>query len=115
IRASGSPPVLLWRPKMRKALLVAAIGTIGIVSTPVQAAAVVASSYFDISNFLLLEQTADGPVLATGVTIKSDNRNGSLSVTWNTEDDLLTGFSTPGTIGGDLDLNPISVGPDAPG
>lgn len=97
---------------MKKALLVAAIGTIGIVSTPVQAAAVIASSYFDISNFFLLEQTDTGSQLATGVTIRTDNRNGSLSVSWNAANDLQTGSSGAGL---DLDLAPVSVGPTAPG
>lgn len=91
---------------MKKALLVAAIASIGLASVPAQAA-VVASSYMSIENFLLIDQ-GTGTVIDPGaINLQTDNRNGTLSASWNGP---VSGISGTAGSGATLDLSPFSVG-----
>lgn len=91
---------------MKKALLVAAIASIGLASVPAQAA-VVASSYMSIENFLLIDQ-GTGTVIDPGaISLLTDNRNGTLSASWNGP---VSGISGTAGSGATLDLSPFSVG-----
>lgn len=91
---------------MKKALLVAAIASIGLASVPAHAA-VVASSYMSIDNFLLIDQGTGTVIDPTAINLRTDNRNGTLSASWNSP---VTGTSGTAGVGATLDLSPFSVG-----
>lgn len=87
-------------------MLVAAIASIGLASVPAHAA-VVASSYMSIENFLLIDQGTNAPIAPNVITLLTDNRNGTLSASWNSP---VTGTSGTAGTGATLDLSPFSVG-----
>jgi hypothetical protein len=71
---------------IRKKLAVIALAGSAVVAAGQAKADVIASTYLQISNLALLELTADGFVGATGVTILSGNRNGTISATFGSDD-----------------------------
>lgn len=92
---------------MKKTLVLSLMSAMGLIAAPAHAD-VVASTYLSVSNLFLINADTGAIVGADTVNIISDNRNGTLSASWNSPTSAVSDATlVPGAT---LDLAPLCVG-----
>lgn len=92
---------------MKKTLVLSLMSALGLFSAPSHAD-VVASTYLSVSDLFLINADTGDVVGPDTVTILNDNRNGTLSASWNSAPSAVSDSTiVPGAT---LDLAPLCVG-----